>query len=75
MSRTNIEIDDELIERVIERYGFNSKREAVDQALHSLDIKPFTHEEIRALRGMGWEGDLDEMRSIPPPVEAWIERE
>jgi Arc/MetJ family transcription regulator len=75
MSRTNIEIDDALIARVMERWGFRTKREAVDQALHSLDVKPFTREEILATRGMGWEGDLDEMRSIPEPVRDWIERE
>jgi Arc/MetJ family transcription regulator len=75
MSRTNIEIDDELIARVMERWGFRTKREAVDQALQNLDVKPFSREEILALRGIGWEGDLDEMRSIPPPVKDWIERD
>jgi Arc/MetJ family transcription regulator len=75
VSRTNIDIDDELIARVMERWGFATKREAVDSALHSLDVKPFTREEILATEGMGWEGDLDQMRSIPRPVREWIERE
>jgi Arc/MetJ family transcription regulator len=75
MSRTNIDIDDELLERVMVRYGFNSKREAVHEALESLDVKPFTREEILATEGMGWGGDLDEMRSVAPPVKAWTERD
>ena len=75
MARTNIEINDELIGRVMERYGFRTKREAVEQALHRLDVEPATREEMLAMRGMGWEGDLEAMRSIPPPVKAWIERE
>jgi Arc/MetJ family transcription regulator len=75
VSRTNIEIDDEVIARVMERYGFTTKREAVNEALRMLDVKPYTREQIRALRGMGWEGDLDQMRSIPRPVKDWIERE
>jgi Arc/MetJ family transcription regulator len=75
MSRTNIEIDDELIARVIDRYGFTSKREAVHEALARLDVKPFTREQILAMRGIGWEGDLEEMRAIRPEVKAWIERD
>jgi len=75
VARTNIEIDDELIARVMERYGFRTKREAVERALRSLDVEPLSREEILELQGMGWEGDLDAMRSSAPPVKAWIERE
>lgn len=69
MGRTNIEIDDELIARVMERNGYRSKREAVDAALRKLDVKPFTREQILELEGMGWGGDLDQMRSNPPHLE------
>jgi Arc/MetJ family transcription regulator len=62
MSRTTIEIDDELIERVMRFYGYRTKREAVDRALRRLDVEPMSREEILAMEGMGWEGDLDEMR-------------
>jgi Arc/MetJ family transcription regulator len=75
MGRTNIEIDDELIDRVMSRYGYRTKREAVDSALRRLDVKPATREEILAMEGMGWDGDLEAMRSIRPSVKAWIERE
>jgi len=75
MGRTNIEIDDELIKRVMSRYGYRTKREAVNSALRRLDIKPATREEILAMQGMGWEGDLDAMREDAPIVRSWTGRE
>ncbi|MBA2567636.1 MAG: type II toxin-antitoxin system VapB family antitoxin [Thermoleophilaceae bacterium] len=65
--RTNIEIDDELIARVMRIYRIRTKREAVDYALREVDVEPMTREEMLAMRGTGWDGDLDEMRS-PRPV-------
>jgi Arc/MetJ family transcription regulator len=62
MSRTNIEIEDELIARVMRRYGLRTKRAAVELALRRLDLEPMTREEALAMRGTGWEGDLDELR-------------
>ncbi len=62
MARTNIELDDELVKRVMNGYGLPSKRAAVDYALRRLDVEPMTREEALARRGTGWEGDLDEMR-------------
>jgi Arc/MetJ family transcription regulator len=62
MGRTNIEIDDELVMRVMSDYNLPTKRAAVDYALRQLDLKPMTREEALAMRGTGWEGDLDEMR-------------
>jgi Arc/MetJ family transcription regulator len=68
MSRTNIEIDDELMRRVMERWGFRTKREAVDRALRQLDLAPMTDDEIEGMRGSGWEGDLEEIRAgMRPP--------
>jgi Arc/MetJ family transcription regulator len=64
MTRTNIEIDDEVIARVMRRYGLKTKRAAVDLALRRLDREPMTKEEALAMRGRhAWEGDLDEMRT------------
>jgi Arc/MetJ family transcription regulator len=40
MSRTNIEIDDELVERARRRYRLPSKRAAVDLALRRLAGEP-----------------------------------
>lgn len=62
MSRTNIDIDDELIQSVMQRYSLRTKREAVEFALRRIAPKPLTSEEFLALEGIGWEGDLDEMR-------------
>jgi Arc/MetJ family transcription regulator len=62
MSRTNVDIDDALVARVMHRYGLPTKRAAVDLALRRLDIEPLTREEALAMRGSGWEGDLDELR-------------
>jgi Arc/MetJ family transcription regulator len=75
MSRTNIEIDDELIERVMRLYGYRTKREAVDRALRRLDVEPMSVEEALEMEGAGWEGDLDEMRRSGPIVERWMKRE
>lgn len=63
MSRTNIDIDDELCQRVMDRYHLTTKREAVNLALHRLAGEPLGVDQARALRGSGWDGDLDEMRA------------
>jgi Arc/MetJ family transcription regulator len=67
MARTNIEINERLITRVMRRYGLTTKRAAVDLALRRLDIEPMTKEEALAMQGRNaWEGDLDEMRNWTP---------
>jgi Arc/MetJ family transcription regulator len=66
MSRTNIDIDDALIERVMRRYRLPTKRAAVDLALRRLAGEPMTREEALAMRGAGWDGDLDELRGADP---------
>jgi Arc/MetJ family transcription regulator len=63
MGRTNVEIDERLIRRVMRRYGLTTKRSAIDFALRRLDIEPMTRDEALAMEGTGWEGDLDAMRS------------
>lgn len=63
MSRTNVVVDDELLELVMNRYGFKTKREAIDYALKSLvGHKRYKIADMLDLRGIGWEGDLNEMR-------------
>ncbi|HWE90155.1 MAG TPA: type II toxin-antitoxin system VapB family antitoxin [Pseudonocardiaceae bacterium] len=63
MSRTKIEIDDDLIAEAMRRFGIETKREAVSFALRRLLGPKITKEAIESLRGIGWEGDLDEMRT------------
>jgi Arc/MetJ family transcription regulator len=65
MARTNIDIDDTLVATVMQRYGLRTKREAVDLALRRLVGPVPTREELLALEGSGWDGDLDRLRSDP----------
>ena len=61
--RTNIVIDDKLMQEVLEKTGIKTKREAVEQGLKLLLQSAEQVQQIRALRGkIHWEGDLDEMR-------------
>lgn len=69
MARTNIDIDEEACERVMKRYNLKTKRDAVNFALRKAAPRRMTLEEALAMRGTGWEGDLDEMRSGRSPVE------
>lgn len=63
--RTNIVIDDELMQRALKLSGIKSKREAVVAGLELL-IKLKQQEQIRKARGkLRWEGDLDRMRRDP----------
>ena len=62
MARTTVEIDDEVIARVMRRYGLRTKQAAIDLALRRLDLEPMSREEALAMRGTGWEGDLDDLR-------------
>jgi Arc/MetJ family transcription regulator len=70
MARTNIEIDDVLVDRAMRLYRLRSKREAVDLALRRLVGEPMSREEALAAEGTGWAGNLGEIRSsdeIPEP--------
>ncbi|WP_417563094.1 type II toxin-antitoxin system VapB family antitoxin [Microbacterium sp.] len=62
MARTNIDLDDSALEAVMRRFAFATKRDAVNYALRALVAEPLDLDEALALRGSGWEGDLDEMR-------------
>lgn len=66
MSRTNIDIDDELAAEVMRRFGLTTKRAAVDLALRRLVGSPLSRELLLGLEGVGWEGDLDDLRSDRP---------
>lgn len=65
MGRTNIEIDDELVAEVMRRYDLPTKRAAVDFALRRLAVPRMTRDEMLAMQGIGWDGDLDAMRNDP----------
>lgn len=62
MTRTNIDLDMDAVKRVMERYGFTTMKEAVNYALNRLVPRKATREEFLAAEGMGWDGDLEQMR-------------
>ncbi|UUT34394.1 type II toxin-antitoxin system VapB family antitoxin [Microbacterium elymi] len=62
MTRTNIDLDDSAVESVMRRFAFSSKRDAVNYALRALAADPLDVDKALALRGSGWEGDLDALR-------------
>lgn len=49
--RTNIEIEDDYVQAIMDRYGVRTKTEAVDLALRHLAGQPMTREEALAMRG------------------------
>jgi len=65
MMRTNIVIDDRLMQDALRLGGFKTKKEAVEEALRLL-IRLKQQEQIRKYRGkLYWEGDLEKMRIDP----------
>jgi Arc/MetJ family transcription regulator len=65
MGRTNVVIDDELIERVMKLYNLRTKREAVDFALRQAANRAAVNRRILALEGSGWSGDFEAIRGHP----------
>jgi len=60
--RTNIVIDDKLMQDTMRLTGAKSKREAVELGLRTL-LRLCKQEDIRRFRGkLNWQGDLDSMR-------------
>jgi Arc/MetJ family transcription regulator len=62
MGRTNVVVDDELVERVKSMYGLRTTREAIDFALRSVAGRLERNRAMLELEGAGWGGDLDELR-------------
>jgi Arc/MetJ family transcription regulator len=64
MGRTNIELDDQLVEQAMLLTGARSKREVVDIALRRLVEKGSLYRAILSLKGqVVWEGDVNAWRS------------
>ncbi|ORA69697.1 antitoxin VapB [Mycobacterium heidelbergense] len=64
MSRTNIEINDELVAAAQRMYRLDSKRSAVDLALRRLVGEPLDRDEALALQGSGFDFTNDEIESF-----------
>ncbi len=50
--RTNIEIEKNYLQIIMDRYGIHTKTEAVDLALRILAGQPMTRQEALEMRGM-----------------------
>jgi Arc/MetJ family transcription regulator len=71
--RTNIEIDDQLMQEAMRASGRKTKRDVVEAALRLL-VQTKAQADIRRLRGrIDWEGDLDESRAdrVSTDVRPW----
>ena len=73
--RTNIEIDDDLMQAAMLAGGFKTKKETVEAGLKMLARKAI-YRAIAAMRGtLQWEGDLDaERNDIDPEVSIDADR-
>jgi Arc/MetJ family transcription regulator len=60
--RTNIDIDDDLLAEAMKAAGTTTKKATVEEALRQLIQTHGRRKAIADLAGLGWEGDLDEMR-------------
>jgi Arc/MetJ family transcription regulator len=61
-ARTNVELDEELIEQARQLTGLQTKKDIVNEAL-ALLVRLKRQEGIKKLRGkLHWEGDLDQVR-------------
>ena len=60
--RTNVEIDDDLMASAMRVTGVTTKREMIDRALR-MTLRLKRQEELMQLWGLGWDGDLDDMRT------------
>jgi Arc/MetJ family transcription regulator len=60
--RTNIELDDELLSKAMAATGLPTKRATVEAGLRLLVRLRKQANAIAQLKGLGWHGDLDDMR-------------
>lgn len=62
--RTNIDIDNDLLNEILKKTPLKTKKAAVNAALKEY-VRKLKLKELADLRGnVNWEGDLDSMRSI-----------
>lgn len=59
--QVSFEIDDELIREALRTTGLTTDQEVVEEGLRTL-LRLRRQASLHDLRGIGWEGDLDDMR-------------
>lgn len=60
--RTNIDIDDSLMESAMAVTGLPTKKATVEEALRRMVQIQHRLDAMERMRGTGWDGDLDAMR-------------
>ena len=64
--RFELELREELVDAVRERYRLPSPRAAIEFALRRAAVRPMSKDEALGMEGVGWEGDLEAMRGGDP---------
>jgi Arc/MetJ family transcription regulator len=60
--RTTLDIDDELMKEAMALTGAKTKKAVVEEGLRRLIQINRQRQSLEELRGLGWEGELEEMR-------------
>ena len=66
--RVEVDVKEDLLEAVRERYHLTSRRAAIEFALRRAAVRPMSKEEALGMEGAGWDGDLEAMRSGDPGI-------
>lgn len=61
--RTNIDIDDYLMEKALKKTGLKTKKAVVEEGLKKLIESKNQKELLKYFGKLKWEGDLDDMRT------------
>lgn len=69
MTRTNIDIDDELVATVMNRFSLPTKKSAVEMALRRLVEETDQMKLIDSIFGIGWDGPED--GRFESAIEKW----
>ena len=64
--RTNIEIDDALLSEAMKAVSLPTKRATVEAGLRLLVREHKQAKALADLEGLGWDGDLNQMRECHP---------
>lgn len=59
-SRTNIEIEDDYVRAIMDRFGVHTKTDAVDLALRHLAGQPMSRDQAMSMRGSNAIGEIPE---------------
>lgn len=64
--RTNIDLDDTLVSDAMKVTGLGTKKAVVEEALRRLVRAAGQSQAIADMAGLGWDGDLDDIRGRTP---------